>query len=450
MRAIAAASRASVVAMLLLALSLGVPAWAAAAKSSAKAPQTPPAPQTDEEPGHPAIPEPPEPPMPPDLPHPPDGAHLDVGGYTLRAGQTHVGDLLKAGPSVSIEGMQKGDVYAGGPLIQITGVVDGDAFLGGTEVSITGEVKKSVRVGATNTRVDGTVGGNLQCAGAQVTIGRNARIRGNLTVYSSQLLFEGKVDGAFKFKGGTATVAGKVGSNAEITADSIEIDPGAHIDGNLDYQTRERLGDDVKKVVAGKVSYNERRADDEDESDEKPSRLRKSFGVTSWVAFLTASFLFGCAMIAIFRRHEEEVVGTIRRDPLRCFGIGFVSVLVTIAVCLSGILLITIPFIAMYGIAYLILWYLARVPVALWLGRTMLRPLNLSVGPYLALLAGLIPLHLLFAIPYFGFLVHWILVPLLGIGAMLTMYLGYRQTQRAATVAAVPAPDLPPAAPLAS
>ena len=62
MRAIAAASRASVVAMLLLALSLGVPAWAAAAKSSAKAPQTPPAPQTDEEPGHPAIPEPPEPP----------------------------------------------------------------------------------------------------------------------------------------------------------------------------------------------------------------------------------------------------------------------------------------------------------------------------------------------------------------------------------------------------
>src|SRR5262249_46940220 len=68
MRAIAAASRAPFVAMLLFALSAGIPAGAAGAKANPKAAKTPQTPQTEEEePGHPAIPEPPEPPMPPDL-----------------------------------------------------------------------------------------------------------------------------------------------------------------------------------------------------------------------------------------------------------------------------------------------------------------------------------------------------------------------------------------------
>ena len=438
-------ARSAIAAVLLACLSPAISEAASTASPKPVAepvatPSASPIPETIRIPPIPNVPAPPDPPV-----------RLDVRGFTLPAGQTHVGDLFKAGPAIHIEGTQKGDVYAGGPIIRISGVVDGDVFLGGTDVTITGVIKRSARIGATNTRVDGTVDGNLQCYGASVTIGKNAHVKGNLTVFSSQLAFEGTVDGAFKFKGGTAAISGTVQDDAEITADSIEVDPAAHIGGDLDYSTRERLGDDLQKVVRGKISYDQSRADDEtDGADEKTSVVRSSFGVTSWLAFLTASFLFGCALIAVFRHHEAQVLDTIRRDPLRCFGIGFVSVLVTIAVCLSVILLITLPFIVIYAFAYLILWYLARVPVALWLGRMILSPLKRPVGPYLALLSGLVPLHLVFALPYLGFFAHWFVMPLLGMGAMITVYLSHRQTQRAAPVPVGPPAAIPPAAPLAS
>jgi hypothetical protein len=248
-----------------------------------------------------------------------------------------------------------------------------------------------------------------------------------------------------QFTGGTIVLGGKVVGNAEITADSIQIEKGARIDGSVAYSTRNRADEPLKAIAGGTVRYDDRPAAAKKKKDEAKSPLHVSrFGFGKWIAFLLASFLFGCALIAIFRSYEAAVIGKIRNDALRSVGIGFVSMLVTIAVMLSVILILTIPFVFIYCLAYLVLWYLARVPVALWIGRLILAAVGrTSASPYAALLVGLVPLHLLFQLPYgLGAVIHWCVMPLLGVGAMITSYLEIRQARRAAVVA----PQAPPGA----
>jgi len=165
--------------------------------------------------------------------------------------------------------------------------------------------------------------------------------------------------------------------------------------------------------------------------------------------FFCASFLFGCALLALFGAYEQKVVSAIRTDALRCAGVGFVSVLVTIAVCLSVILIITIIFIPIYLILYAVAWYLAKIPVALWVGRAIFEKFDKRTGPYLALLLGLVVLYPIFWIPYGIGWIAWFAVHLLGLGAMITTYLAHREARKA--VRGTPAAEGPPAqAPIAS
>lgn len=402
------------------------------------------APDPADKPDAPDLPEPPEPPEPPT---PPDASAM-AKGLRVPPGEVHKGDIYRLAPSADIEGTQDGDLALWAPTAQISGVVTGDVAFVGSQINITGEVKRSVRAFAANVVVDGTIDGNLLVVGGSVTLGGKAHVLGNVSSYTGQFTHNGTIDGTLTFAGGTSVLGGKVGGNAELTADAITIEKGAHIDGNLAYSTRTRIDDELKPIVSGTISYDEKPiARKHAEKTEGRSLRPTRFGIGKWLAFFLASYLFGCAFVALFRAHEGTIVDTIRKDPLRTLGIGFVSVLVTIAVALSAILFVTIPFIFFYYLAYLVLWYLARVPVALWTGRAILGRLGRPHGPYAALLVGLVPLHLLFVIPVLGPIVHWVLMPLLGMGAMITTYIAIRQSKRrSAAPTASPAEAAPPQA----
>ncbi len=392
----------------------------------------------------PDVPEPPEPPEPPDTPNPGES----VKGVTVRAGETHKGNIFRLlSPAVDIEGTQDGDLtITAAPLVRISGVVNGDVFVAGSKFDLTGTIKKSARIAAGDVTIDGPIDGNLSVTCGNLVLGSKAHIRGNVECYSGQFVNHGTIDGTMQFTGGTIVLGGKVGGNAEITADAIQIEKGARIDGSVAYSTRNRIDEPLKAIAGGTVTYDERPAAAKKKKDEAKSPLHFTrFGIGKWIAFLLASYLFGCALIAIFRSHEAAVIGRIRSDALRSFGIGFVSVLVTIAVILSLILILTIPFVIIYVLAYLVLWYLARVPVAIWLGRVILDAVGRPASPYVALLVGLIPLHLAFQFPYLGPILHWCVMPLLGVGAMITTYLEIRQVRKAAA-AMPPPPDIATAA----
>jgi len=104
-------------------------------------------------------------------------------------------------------------------------------------------------------------------------------------------------------------------------------------------------------------------------------------------------------------------------------------------VVLSAILLITIPFVVIYLLGYIIAAYLAKIPVAVWLGRFILGKLNRPSGPYMALFVGLLVLYIVFMLPILG-IVAQLVAALLGLGAMTMTYLAHRQSRKVAVAAA--------------
>jgi len=373
----------------------------------------------------------------PEPPEPPSDPAEALKGLNIRAGETHDGDIYRFAPSVNIEGTQDGDLYAWAPSVRISGVVTGDVFAAGSQLDITGQVHKSVRAAGANVIIDGIVDGNVLVTGGSLVLGSKAHVKGNVSAFAGQLTHHGVVDGSLSFTGGTAILGGKVLEDAELIADAIQVEPGARIEGDISYSTRKRMDDELRAIAGGEVSFDETPSRKKAEKEERESSLRPStFGVGKWIAFYVASLLFGCAMLALFRDHEPKVTETIRTDALRSAGVGFVSILVTIAVILSSILLITIPFVVVYLLAYLVAVYLAKIPVAVWLGRTALGAVHRPGGPYLALAVGLAILYLIFMLPFLIGVLAQGAAALLGLGAMTTTYLAHRQMRKAAVAAA--------------
>lgn len=391
----------------------------------------------------------PAPPMPPEPPRPP-GLKVSPTAFSVPTGETYRGDVFRAAPVVSIEGTVDGDVYVLAQSVRISGVVTGDVFVGAQQIEITGEVKRSLRCGGTNVTIDGTVGGSALVGSTILNLGSKAHVLDNVTAYGMQMMHHGVIDGSLTFTGGTATLGGKVGDDANITADQIEIEPGARIEGDVSYSSRRQMDDQIKAIAGGDVTFDaeavkERHRTSKDEASLRPTK----FGVGKWIFFYIASLLFGAALLALFRDYEEQVSQAIERNALNSAGIGFVSILVTIAVCLSVILILTIPLIVLYLLAYWVAVYLAKIPIAVWLGRKIWGTLGRRTGPFAALAVGLALLYLLFMIPYFGNIV-WCAVAMLGLGAMISVWIAQRQTRKAAAAAsaasAAPPPEPPPIA----
>lgn len=377
----------------------------------------------------PPVAEPPTPPSPPEV---------SIKGFTIRPGETHKGNVVRFAPSVAIEGSLDGDLYVTAQTVRISGVVTGDVFVAGGQVDVTGEIKQSFRAAAANVVVDGTVEGNVLVTGGSLILGSKSHVLGSVSAYTGQITHHGLIDGSLTFTGGTAILGGKVQEDAALTADAIEIEPGARIEGDIDYSTRKPMDEELRAVAGGEVSYSESPVEEKKEKKAAEHQLRPTtFGVGKWIAFFTASFLFGCALLAVFGEHEPKVTLAIGTDALRCAGIGFVSILVTIAVTLSAILLITIPFVFIYLVAYVVAVYLAKIPVAIWIGRFLLAKAHRPSGPYLALFVGLLALYLVFMLPFLGVLAQF-LAALLGLGAMTMTYLAHRQARQAAVVGSTP------------
>ena len=123
------------------------------------------------------------------------------------------------------------------------------------------------------------------------------------------------MEGSLTFTGGQASLGGKVLDDATLTADAIQIEPGARVEGDITYSTRKRMDEELKAIAGGDVTYDEAHVLSKKEKAKQEHKLRPTkFGVGVWIAFFTASFLFGCALLAVFRAQAQGRSG----DRHRC------------------------------------------------------------------------------------------------------------------------------------
>jgi cytoskeletal protein CcmA (bactofilin family) len=320
----------------------------------------------------------------------------------------------------------------------------------GELVNVLGRVGDSARIAGKTVVIEGTIEGDVLIFAQTVSVGPNALIDGDAVVVAQILTVEGRVAGRLKSSGQTTTLTGSVGSidatvgefrlqgqverDANITCDTLNVDPASRVGGDLIYTSRQPLeGLDGMGVAAGKVEFVEKTEDDE-ESDGG-----WSVGSVVWILIkLAAALIVGCVLIAIFQRQAPAIEKAIAGDALPSLGVGFVLTMVLpVAAVIVCFLIVTIPLAAATFTLWLIGLYVAKLPVAMWLGRRVLRAAgSRDASPYVGLVVGLVVLYLAFEIPFLiGFLTYWA-TAFLGFGAM---FLGIRAYRQGPSVASAPA-----------
>ncbi len=363
------------------------------------------------------------------------GQFSKAANVTLRAGESRQGDLYAFGNSVSISGLQDGDLVAFAQGVTVSGEVTGDLIAWSANLNVTGKIGDSVRAGAQTMLVSGRIEGDLLAFAQVVTLTADAHVTGNVRVFGGEVNLDGTIDGDLDGIGGVLRLSGSVGGDTSLEFDRIDIDPGSRIAGDLAYTSRNQIELADDRVVGGEVVFKPKQ-----KQDEGPRAGARARAVLGWAWRVVLAVVIGSMLLGLTRRivlgagravGEEALLGTL---------IGFGSSIVTPVAAVIGVVLLILVPLALIGVLttgdfpagpllvggvlslfcialVLIAMYLAKLPVALWLGQRLLGGLGRrDASPYLALAIGTVPLYVLFAVPFLGFL-GWLFVAWLGLGA---------------------------------
>jgi len=338
----------------------------------------------------------------------------DAGGTVVTQG-TITEDVYLAGGTIEMSANVDGDVLAAGGQVSITNNVSGDVIAAGGNVTIGARVGDDVRVAGGNVTISGSVGDHAVAAGGNVLLAPGASVGGRAWFGGSTVTVAGKVGKELKAAGNTVIVSGQIAGDAELYGQSIEIRPGAVIQGNLTYMSPEeaRIAPDAK--IAGVVT----RAPLHDREERKGSLAARAAGILFYLSLM----LTGIVLYLLFPTAFAGAARVIGETPWISFGLGFAILVATpiAAVLLFATLLgawLGLVLLAMYFVLLLAgfftgVFYLGEVGLKL-VGK----PAAQSGGwRALSIIAALVAVWIIGLIPVLGGFAVFVLL-LLGLGAL--------------------------------
>jgi cytoskeletal protein CcmA (bactofilin family) len=333
----------------------------------------------------------------------------------LASGESFSGDAYVFAEDTRIDGVLDGDLVAWTGNLEVNGEVIGDTIVGTWQYRLTGTARDSVRVFASSAIIGGVIEGDLVAFTGHLTVEEGARITGNLIACSGSVTIAGTVDGKLSLTGGEVEIDGTVGGDAHIEVDAVRLGPGARILGDLTYASRKDIEMDEGAMIAGETILKE-----QPKKETRRGGGWSFFKIAWWCWSTLSAMLVGLVLVALFRRVFPPMTGAIGGEPMIGALIGFGAFLVVPAASLLAIVLIvSLPLGLVSLLLFLIALYLAQMPVAAWLGGRLLSLLGSAApSPYLAIVLGLLVLHLVFLVPYLGTLLKLAAI-WLGLGAMI-------------------------------
>jgi len=342
------------------------------------------------------------------------GTFATKGSLQVALGDTLARDIYQFGGALHIDGVVKGDVISWVQTARVGGEVTQDLNVFAQDVSVTGRVGDDLRAFCQSVALSGTVGSDMLALAGTVDIGPGAVVEGNLRAACGVATMNGTVAGDLVIYTGKAVINGRVLGDAIIAGDGgIDFGEKAEIMGNLLYHAPApiTLRPDL---VHGNVSFKPTEAEEKHEF-----KFPKGLGVGFRIFLFIAAVIAGSILIALTRDHADRTATIIRRKPLKSLAIGFIAfICVPIIVIIAIALILTIPLAMVLALAYAIAAYIAKFYVAVCVGRLVLRRGDGQGPPVPMLLLGLAILYLLTAVPYAGTIISFLIV-FLGLGALL-------------------------------
>ena len=336
---------------------------------------------------------------------------------TVAAGETVDDTLVIIGETINIDGTVNGDAFIFARFVTVRGVVKGDIIGMGQRVDISGMIEGNIFGFAETVQSRGRVMRNMYGFAKTVSVSDESQVDGNVTMFSSEGTVDGTVGRDLMAFGERLDVRGNVGSDILSYSGRLTLSAPAHVGGNLTANVprteNARVADGA--TVAGRTDIRIPEA--------RPNRY-STLGFYFWQAvWLAAAFVTGLVLFWLFPALSRVTLDT-GQALLKAGGIGFIGcVAIPVAAVVIGITLIGLP-VALIG---LFLWagalYLAKIVIAGFLGRALLRG---DASSTLMLLAGLVVIYVAINLPFVGGLINFLLT-LIGFGTLLiVLYRSFR------------------------
>jgi len=341
---------------------------------------------------------------------------------TIASGEVVNDDLYFAGGDIVIDGTVNGDVFAVGRSITINGRVNGGVSFGGQTATINGEITNGLRFGGQSIIVNGRIGRDLVVGGAQLSVSSTGQIDGDLVFGAGTVQVNGSIGDSILGAGGEVTLANNVGGDITLNADRLTITSNADIQGDIKYTSPNEASIQSGARISGGISHliPER----PEKADTAKGIMAGIVGAAVWkLLSYVMIFIIGLILILIAKKRITHMQLAIQKSPWQTLGWGVLILIATpIAAIIVMITVIGLPL----GIISLFLWgialYLSQIPVALLLGRLIIRQnreldsTGIMIG---ALAIGLLVLLVLQLIPIIGWIVG-LLVIVFGLGTLIT------------------------------
>lgn len=322
-------------------------------------------------------------------------------GQSVTVGPSEVinDDLYVAANTIDIQGTINGNLIAFGNTITVSGTVTRDVNATGNVISIPGEVQGSARLAGSRVTVGGTIAGDLVALAGTLNVAKEASIGRDMMGAVGTATLAGAIARNVMISAGDVVFAGPVGGNVTAYDNTLKLDGGAAIQGNLAYTSNQSAELSDAAVVSGSVSHY------------IPS-TGPTFGsyVLGWIQTLVGFFLLGALVILLTPRFNAKAADAYRTSPWSRFGIGLAVVVAVPVVALFAFVLGL--FVGGWWLALFLLGIYALVLamgftlVGEMIGRFALDRFGQRTAPaILALIVGLVILLGVTSIPLIGWLV---------------------------------------------
>jgi cytoskeletal protein CcmA (bactofilin family) len=313
--------------------------------------------------------------------------------------------------NITISGETLDDLFAAGTTLDLRGDFKSDVWAGGTQIIAAGRFNDHVRLVAKMVQISGMLNGSLMAFGTTVKIEPSATLAKNMLCFGENVITEGAIGGNAKIVAQQATIGGKITGDVTIVAQSIVILPGTVIGGNLNYTAPNELVLSPSITLNGKLNRI---------AEPLPPKQFIKQNLTAHFFFAFAALFTGMVFGPLFPRYTAHTVHLLSTARGACLLTGFAALfLIPILAFLLLFTLIGLPLCLLTILFYVILLYLSKIVVGLWLGTLILRRKEISKRNLVGTLAtGLLVIYTLTAITAVSAVVS-IVITIYGLGALL-------------------------------
>lgn len=332
-------------------------------------------------------------------------------------------DLYAGAITVRVNGILEGDLVAfAAEQVVIDGTVTGSVTAVSPSVVVNGNVGGSLRVTGNSLDVTGSVDGDIVAAVWSAGLSATSDVTGDVLVWAWDVEALGRIGQDLSGTQRNLDLAGKIDGDVEVTVNSLQVVDALTVGGDLGYRSENEARGLENAEVAGVIV---------NQAPLPPNLRVRALNLLG--RFMVILFLTVAALTTAYGWPErtDRARSAVGERPVRnwLFGAGILFaplLLIVVTGVILGLapaaaafplLAVLVPVIlALVGLS-LALGLVAGVPTVAWIGRAVFRRFDL----YGSILAGSILVGVLWYLPWIGWLVPLVVLPL-GLGGWLSTW----------------------------